>query len=77
MILAPRALGYRAGGLRLALFCAAALALHRGDRLLGRGGGTLASVLVAVPLSVAVGLFVGICGIPLGTVRRSSSRCST
>ena len=70
VILVTAALGYRAGGLRLALFCAAALFYIVVTGYWPMAAATLASVLVAVPLSVAVGLGVGIAAFRSATVRR-------
>ena len=70
VILVTAALGYRAGGLRLALFCAAALFYIVVTGYWPMAAATLASVLVAVPLSVAVGLGVGIAAFRSASVRR-------
>ncbi len=78
VILITAALGYRAGGLRLALFCALAHALHRGHRLLADDGGD-------ARLGAGGGAAVGgsrACGrhrcLPVARGRGGrSSRCST
>ena len=71
VILITAALGYRAGGLRLALFCALAMLYIVVTGYWPMTAATLASVLVAVPLSVAVGLAVGIAAFRSRAVRRT------
>lgn len=70
VILITAALGYCAGGLRLALFCIVALLYIVVTGYWPMTAATLASVLVAVPLSVAVGLGVGIAAFRSHSVRR-------
>jgi glycine betaine/proline transport system permease protein len=71
VILITAALGYRAGGFRLAWFCALALFYIVITGYWPMAAATLASVLVAVPLSVAVGLAVGIAAFRSRTVRQA------
>ena len=71
VILITAALGYRAGGLRLALFSAFAMFYIVVTGYWPMTAATLASVLVAVPLSVAIGLAVGIAAFRSRRVRRA------
>ena len=71
VILIAALLGFIANGLRLAVFCALSLAYVVITGYWDRAALSLASVLVAVPLSVVFGLFIGIWGFRSRTARRS------
>ena len=60
----------RARGCGWRLFCALGAPLHRRHRLLGQDGGDAGLVAVAVPLSVAIGLFGGILAFRSAAARR-------
>lgn len=70
VVLACAALGYLANGWRLALFCALSILYMVVVGYWPMTANTLAAVLVAVPLSVLVGLWIGILAFRSTPVRR-------